>query len=241
MEKMKRILFVAHSEADGSPLTWDFMRFHGVELETVKPCSGFPLPKDHSGFDGIVTMGVQETVEKDDFLDAEVELLRSALEKNTPILAISLGARLLAQACYSSWYKNEKRRADWSRVTLTQEGRRDILFYGLPASMNFFHVFAETLEMPRGALHLARSEECSVQAFRLANAYGLSFHIDVTPVMLNQWAKMIPEREKALRYVEGMKADMAAHARTIYGNFLWLIDICRSDGYRERKSGNKAP
>lgn len=238
-EEMKRILFVLHSDSDGSPLASDFMRFQGIELETVTPFSESAIPKDLSNFDAIVTVGNTETARDDDFVEKEVELLRQALHTNVPVLGIALGARILAQACYASWCKNEVRRTGWTRVLLTQEGRRDILFYGLPSAMDFFHVHGETLEAPHGALLLARSEECPVQAFRYANAYGLSFHMDVTPVMMRKWAGTTEERERSLRYGEVMAADVAAHTRAIYGNFLWLIDICRSEGYTKRKSRNR--
>lgn len=235
---MKRILFVAHSESDASPLASDFMRFKGIELETVTPFSERSMPGDLAEYDAMVTVGNPETAGDEDFVEREVQLLRHALHTNLPVLGIALGARILAQACYAPWYKNEVRRTGWTRVVLTQEGRRDILFYGLPPAMNFFQVHGETLEAPHGALLLAGSEECPVQAFRYANAYGLSFHVDITSVMMRTWTELAGERERSLNYFELMAADLAAHSRAIYGNFLWLIDICSSDGRVKRKSSH---
>ncbi|MCK9274272.1 MAG: type 1 glutamine amidotransferase [Syntrophales bacterium] len=221
-----KVLFIAHNESDGSSLTWDFMRFHGVELTIVNPFPGCVMPRDPSGFDGIVSMGDKAVEGCENFMEEEIILLQLALKNTTPVLGISLGARILARACHVPVKNDLRRHAGWSRIDLTREGRRDILFYGLPSSMNFFHIQDDSIELPKGALHLARSNESPVQAFRYGNAYGLHFHLDVTPGMLVEWTEKTAQREKNIRHFEQMAAELEIQTRAIYGNFLWLIEIC---------------
>jgi hypothetical protein len=51
-----------------------------------------------------------------------------------------------------------------------------------------FQWHGDTFDLPAGALHLARSELCSNQAFRYGPcAYGLQFHVEMTPQLMAQW------------------------------------------------------
>ena len=64
------------------------------------------------------------------------------------------------------------------RVTLSEDGRKDSLFEGLPETFDVFlgHKEAVTV-LPRGGVLLASSPACPVQAFRLrSNVYATQFH-----------------------------------------------------------------
>ena len=63
-------------------------------------------------------------------------------------------------------------------VTLSEDGRKDPLFDGLPETFDVFlgHKEAVTV-LPRGGVLLASSPACPVQAFRLrSNVYATQFH-----------------------------------------------------------------
>jgi len=73
-------------------------------------------------------------------------------------------------------------------VALTDDGHKDPLFEGLPESFDVFlgHKEAVTV-LPRGAVLLAGSARCPVQAFRLRNnVYATQFHpeLDVESLCL---------------------------------------------------------
>jgi GMP synthase (glutamine-hydrolysing) len=64
------------------------------------------------------------------------------------------------------------------QVTLSEDGRKDPLFEGLPETFDVFlgHKEAVTV-LPRGGVLLASSPACPVQAFRLrSNVYATQFH-----------------------------------------------------------------
>lgn len=63
-------------------------------------------------------------------------------------------------------------------VTLTAEGRADPLFAGVPGDFSAYGGHKESMvRLPRGAVRLATSEACPVQAFRVgANVYATQFH-----------------------------------------------------------------
>ena len=63
-------------------------------------------------------------------------------------------------------------------ITLTSEGRADLLFGGLPATFDAFLGHKEAVSrLPDGAVLLASSPTCPVQAFRLGErVYATQFH-----------------------------------------------------------------
>jgi GMP synthase (glutamine-hydrolysing) len=73
-------------------------------------------------------------------------------------------------------------------VTLSDDGRKDPLFEGMPETFGVFlgHKEAVTV-LPRGGVLLASSPKCPVQAFRLrSNVYATQFHpeLDVESLVL---------------------------------------------------------
>jgi GMP synthase (glutamine-hydrolysing) len=73
-------------------------------------------------------------------------------------------------------------------VTLTDEGRTDPLFDGLPDTFDVFLGHKEAVSrLPAGAVRLAFSATCPVQAFRIgSNVYATQFHpeLDVDALCL---------------------------------------------------------
>jgi GMP synthase (glutamine-hydrolysing) len=73
-------------------------------------------------------------------------------------------------------------------VSLTDEGRQDPLFDGLPETFDVFLGHKEAVSrLPEGAVRLAFSATCPVQAFRLgSNVYATQFHpeLDVDALCL---------------------------------------------------------
>jgi GMP synthase (glutamine-hydrolysing) len=63
-------------------------------------------------------------------------------------------------------------------VSLTEAGRADPLFAGLPDTFEAFVGHKEAIrDLPPGAVHLASSPACPVQAFRVRrNVYATQFH-----------------------------------------------------------------
>ncbi len=55
-------------------------------------------------------------------------------------------------------------------------------------SEKLFQMHGDTFDMPKDAVHLARSKICDSQAFRYGkNAYGLQFHLEVDQAMIDRF------------------------------------------------------
>ena len=117
------------------------------------------------------------------------------------------------------------------------EGVRDPLFAGLaPVARCLQWHAAEVVAPPAGAVTLAASPACAVQAFRVGDkAYGIQYHVEVTPDTVPEWG-VLPAYRQALEKtlgagaLAGLEAEAARHlpelnraARRLYDNFMALV------------------
>ncbi len=124
------------------------------------------------------------------FLLAELDWLRQAVRRNVPTLGICLGAQLLAKALGAGVYRNPQREIGWHKIELLPAAAEDRLFGGRAAVETVFHWHIDTFHLPAGAVHLARSSACPQQAFRAGeSAYGLQFHVEMTPGLMDLWLR----------------------------------------------------
>ncbi len=80
-------------------------------------------------------------------------------------------------------------------IAKRQAAATDPLFRELPITPDVlqWHV-DEVSELPPGAVLLASSPVCEVQAFRLGRlAWGIQFHIETTPEIVTRWAEQDEE------------------------------------------------
>jgi GMP synthase (glutamine-hydrolysing) len=140
---------------------------------------------------GLVVLGGPMNVDEVDkypFLARECEWLRTAVAADTPVLGICLGSQLLAKALGARVYPNPVKEIGWYDVGLTAAAESDPLFTGLQPVERVFQWHGDTFDLPPGAVHLATSDLCRHQAFRHGEAaWGLQFHWEVTPGMVEDW------------------------------------------------------
>ncbi|NUM99996.1 MAG: type 1 glutamine amidotransferase [Bryobacteraceae bacterium] len=137
---------------------------------------------------GLVLMGGPMSANDNvDYIRRELQLIEQFVAAGKPVLGICLGAQLIAKAAGARVYRNSVKEIGWAPVYWTEAGHRDPLFAGLNQPENVFHWHGETFDLPAGADWLAYSEACRHQGFRLGKAYGLQFHLEVTPAMIRDW------------------------------------------------------
>jgi GMP synthase (glutamine-hydrolysing) len=159
-----------------------------------------------NNIDGLIILGgpmnVYET-HKYPFLEIEDRLIKNAIEKDTPVLGICLGAQLIAKTLGSIVKQNKEKEIGWYLLKTTEEGSKDKLFKHFNTEETVFQWHGDTFEIPEGAVHLAYSPLCINQAFRYgAKVYGLQFHIEVTPEMILEWLN-VPENLREIAPLKG--------------------------------------
>lgn len=236
---MKRVLIITHVESEGPGTLEHFLRsLEGIVIHRTRLYNGETFPNEVREVDAIITMGGPMNVYDEDeypFLKEETDFLANAIEANIPILGICLGAQMIAKACHASVNTAFEKECGWRDVSLTDIGRRDILFQGVADPIRAFQWHEDTFEIPHGGVLLATSSECTNQAFRYGNAYGFQFHVEVTDGILTDWFDTVPECREWIGHYEKIKDDFYTQASIIYSNFLWLTDISRQVTRRRRR------
>lgn len=120
------------------------------------------------------------------FLKDEIALLEKRLARNLPTLGICLGCQLMARALGARVYPGHSKEIGWSRVSLTEPGRRSALG-ALGDGATVLHWHGDTFDLPEGARHLARSLLYPNQAFDFGASLALQFHLEATDLGLEAW------------------------------------------------------
>jgi len=185
------ILIVKHIGIEGPGSLGEFFNNTSWQARITDLGAGERLPDSLEDLQALIVLGGPMNVYEEakyPFLKEEDGFLKEALRLKVPVLGICLGAQLLAKACGAAVKQNPEKEIGWYRVRLTDQGRREPFFEGLPEDFSVFQLHEDTFEVPAGAVLLAQGDTCYNQAFRFGeNAYGLQFHIEVTPEMIASW------------------------------------------------------
>jgi GMP synthase (glutamine-hydrolysing) len=209
---MPRLLVLQHIGCEQLGLLEPMLKERGVEFCYVRPFAGDPVPKNLEGWDGVIALGGPMSANDGDrpgFIAEELHLLTEGLKLHMPMFGICLGAQLIAKAAGARVYPGAEKEIGWYPVSLTEEGKKDAVFAGLPESFRVFQWHGETFDVPRGAVCLASSERYTQQAFRLSdNVYGLQFHLETTVPMIQEWLDLYRDEHAAC-------GETVQHPRTI--------------------------
>jgi len=204
-----RVLVLQHIACEPPGVYEDVLDERGFELKRVEIDAGEPLPA-FAEFHAVVAMGGPMSAGDDHrlpWLREEKAWIADAVRANVPYWGVCLGVQLLAASLGARVYTGSEPEVGVLPVALTDEGCVDPVFAGLPRSFPTLQWHGDTFELPDGAVRLAGSAPYRNQAFRVKRAYGVQFHLEVSPAMARDWAA-VPEYDASLRRVLG--ADGAA-------------------------------
>lgn len=231
-----QVLVVRNAERSGLGRLLPWWEEMGLEVVEV---TGDAVPAAPDGFDAVVLLGggfLPDDDERAPWLPAERELTRRAVAGGVPLLGICLGAQVLAAATGGVVRGDHGRPERGScRVSLLGEARTDPLFAGLPGEFRVIENHRDQITgLPAGAVRLAESEACPVQAFRVGEwAWGVQFHPEAGADRLERWDEAALADAgldlRALRAeAEEAEPESARHARRLAANFADLVRKARS-------------
>jgi GMP synthase (glutamine-hydrolysing) len=89
---------------------------------------------------------------------------------------------LIADVLGSRVYAGPHKEIGWFPIERVEASASTSIGLAFPASIEAFHWHGDTYDLPRGAVHLARSEACENQAFVFEDrVLALQFHLETTP------------------------------------------------------------
>lgn len=185
-------LVLRHAPAEGLGLLANALRDFGIHHRYLDAHRGDPLPRDVRTVGGLIVLGGPQAVyelEKYPWLRAEIALVEKALTAGRPVLGICLGAQMVAHVLGARIAQGPRREVGWAPVTLTEDGKDDPVFAGVPSPLTVFHLHGDTYELPPDAVNLATSALYEQQAFRWGEVvYGLQFHLEFTEPIIQRLA-----------------------------------------------------
>lgn len=232
MHYLKKILAVQNIACETLGTLEGLLRRDGFDI-VVLNAQADKVPEDIGGYAAAIVLGGPMAVYDGlPYLQKEQNLIRSAMEKEKPVLGICLGSQLIAQAAGGRVFKGPRKEIGWHNVRLTEEGRRGI-FAGAGGSdaMRVFQWHGDTYDLPPGARVLAYSD-LYPQAFQVGSAVGIQFHLEVDAGIIRLWireyaaevrAEGLSEKEIMPQGMEGDVEALAAKCSLVYKNFISTI------------------
>ncbi|MET0792988.1 MAG: gamma-glutamyl-gamma-aminobutyrate hydrolase family protein [Polyangiaceae bacterium] len=194
---MKKAVVLKHVEFEGPSRIATLLAERECAIDTRSLYRGDPVPTRLSQDQLLIVMGGPMGVADLEgaqfpFLKRELELLRNCIAIGSPVLAVCLGAQLLAHAAGARVYpmkQGEQRQYEvgWGATDFHHESG-DRALAGVPPRATLLHWHGDTFDLPRGAQLLASTDVCKHQAYRLGQrSFGLQFHCETSAEDVEAW------------------------------------------------------
>lgn len=184
---MKTILFIQHHSNPEPDAGQTHIVERGATLRRVKPYKGEDLP-ELGEMDGVILPGGPQMVtDLADlpYLQAEMDYVLQAAERQIPVLAICLGAQMVAHRLGASvdWHPEGAVAFGYHRIRPTAASNG--MF---PSDLHVLSGNAQGFDLPPGATLLAEGDLWPCQAFSYGSSLlALQFHPEVTRTILDDW------------------------------------------------------
>lgn len=219
-----RILVIRHEQCSGLGLLDAEPKAQKIPICYLDAAQGETLSEPIDSYSHLVILGGPISAYEDDlypYLRYEFKLVEQAIEAGIPTLGICLGSQILAKVLGARVYRGEHgREAGWREIHLTDNGRKDALFQGFPASFKAFESHQDTFDLPTGCTHLAFSDMYPHQSFCYQNqVWAIQFHLEMSEQVLLDCSAIIEQEieESQLQdvTVEQLIAEAQSHVPAV--------------------------
>lgn len=189
---MLPIVVFRFSQTEGPGYLGDFLTQRGILWTQINVDTGDIVPKDISGYSGLVLMGGPMSVNDNlPWIAQVLDLIRQAITRNLPVLGHCLGGQLMSKALGAQITQNPVKEIGWGGVSKVGHNPAPEWLGGLPSSFEVFQWHGETFSIPEPATRLLESPFCSNQAWLLNNTHlALQCHIEMTAPMIQAWCEV---------------------------------------------------
>ena len=226
-----KILAIQNTQIETLGNLRDLIQSDGFDILTIHAGTD-DIPDDPRKYSAIIILGGYMSVyENLNYLNEEQELIQTAQKYGVPVLGICLGSQLIAQALGGRVYKGKKKEIGWHNVTINSDGLADIFKGAKSHTIRVFQWHGDTYDLPKASKLLA-SSNMYPQAFRIGNAIGILFHVEVSSDMIRQWVEEynseIKEENLSVQdLLTGKKKEfqnLMNYCKIVYSNFSRIIN-----------------
>ncbi|MDB5236686.1 MAG: hypothetical protein JWR44_3679 [Hymenobacter sp.] len=179
-----------HLPNEGPGHAGEWLVAHGNSLSFTKlfePSPAFPTLAE---FDGLMILGGAMSVHDEatfPWLREEKAFIRDVLRAGKVMLAICLGAQLVAQVLGAEVRPNLEAEIGFWTVRFSAKALEHPLLRGWPEKAAVLHWHVDTFTVPPGAIRVGMSAGCATQGFVWGDGIiGLQFHPEMTVPMVEQ-------------------------------------------------------
>lgn len=232
----QRALVLAHEPKGTSALVGKRLRERGYQVhehvvtpDESRPNDATPFP-EVDRYDVLVLMGSVRSLTDTDPIDSwifeEINLVRSAHQRGTPVLGVCFGGQLLAAALGGQVETAPEPEIGWYEIYAVNGSVEAASTPENPVGSGpWFQWHHDRFTPPPGAETLAANDYAN-QLFRIGRSVGTQFHPEVTPAHLKGFLKEVPDDYRARYGIDPteMLKDMARHEKNNAAQCAALVD-----------------
>ncbi|WP_293767855.1 type 1 glutamine amidotransferase [uncultured Corynebacterium sp.] len=201
-----------------------FAQWLTVEYRTVELFKD-PVPALDEVRGGLIVLGGR--IDAYELPDELCQLLRDAVAEDIPVLGICLGHQVLARAFGGEVAVGHAAGDEDGafEIAVNAAGQADpvIGVLGEGQVMPESHHDVVTT-VPQGAVVLASSERCAVQAMRIGSAVSTQFHPEASPEIMGHWRTLTGQsREEGIAEMERVDGEVARGGEAIARAFSEVV------------------
>ena len=218
------IIVLQHDAANRPGRLGVTFRDHAFRLDVRRLYEGDAVPADFDGVEGVIALGGAPNVGDDTpWMQAELECLRAAHERQLPVVGVCLGAQMIAKALGGEVAPLDKPAAGFQTVAITPLGQIEPILAGMPWKSRQLCLNAQGVKtLPQGAQLLATSEACKVMAFKVGmRTYAFQHHIEADKDIMND---LLAGASKMLGDAGVTPSEVRAQGELHYANFARSAD-----------------
>ena len=236
--KNNKVLIVENISHEGHGLVGEILDENGLYFDIVDLSQGqdFPNPAKYSAV--FVFGGPSSANDKTTRMNNELKQIKQILSDGIPYFGICLGIQTLVKAAGGEVYRNDVKEIGFRdqknknfEIELTNEGKKDPIFFGIKSPMKIFHLHGETIKLNSNMKLLATGKYCTNQVVKIGkNAYGFQGHLELTDSMLEEW--ITQDSDLKTINADSLRSDYSAikseyqnNTKTILNNFLEIANF----------------
>ena len=225
------IVIFQHHDVAGPGRLGATLRDHGFRLDIREPHknpigSAKGVPTDLDNVHALVILGGAQNmtdVDKYDWMQAEVELLKKAHAREIPIIGICLGCQMIGHALGGKVSPKDKPAVGFYPTSHTIAGQTETMLAGIPWNHEqLYSCGQEVSQLPPGAILLATSPNARNSVFKVGvRTYAFQYHFECDKPMVDGLMKASCGDMEAACVTP---ADVAAQAEKHYANYARISD-----------------
>ena len=154
------------------------------------------------------------------------DLVADAHDIDIPILGVCLGHQVLANALGGQVVVGHPDGTEEGAVALEllPAASEDPVLGALSGEVVVAHSHHDVVvRLPEGAVELARTARYGNQAFRLGSSWGVQFHPEATPELIEDWSRRSPRRAEVVAEVTAAMDAITASGRAVTQAFAQVV------------------